>query len=122
MDTKEYFSSKSIKGRYQQVIAADTARALISFCEQEPEFAQAVEESGKTFQDCLDSVCKNVGSGISDFTVFSRAVKFYFSTAEVHFNMTIDLIGGNDRKDPPITMTQHASESLSVSLDELLDF
>lgn len=122
MDTKKYFSSKSIKGRYQQVIAADTARALISFCEQEPEFEQAVEESGKTFQDCLDSVCKGIRNSLSDLEAYKRAVRFFFSTADVHFNMTIDLTGGNDRKDPPITMTQHASESLSVSLDELLDF
>lgn len=122
MNTKEYFFSGKIKGKYQQAIAPETAKALTLFCEQEPEFAQAVEESGKTFQDCLDSVCKKIGSSISDLEAYKRAVKFYFSTADVHFNMTIDLCGDNGHADPPITMTQHKPESLSVSLDELLDF
>lgn len=123
MNTKKYFFSGKIKGKYQRAIAPETAKALTSFCEQEPEFAQAVEESGKTFQECLDSVCKNIGSSISDIEVYSRAVKFYFSTAKVHFIMTIDLCGDNGHKDPPIIMTQHNKpESLSVSLDELLDF
>lgn len=122
MNTKDYFFKGEIKGKYQKAIAPETAKALTFFCEQEPEFEQAVEESGKTFQDCLDSVCKNIGSSISDLEVYRRAVKFYFSTAEVHFNMTIDLIGDIGHKDPPITMTQHKTESLSVSLDELLDF
>ena len=122
MDTKKYFFEGEIKGKYQRAIAPETAKALTFFCEQEPEFAQAVEESGKTFQECLDSVCKKIGSSISDLEVYSRAVKFYFSTAEIHFNMTIDLCGNNGHVDPPITMTQHKPESLSVSLDELLDF
>lgn len=122
MDTKKYFFEGKIKGKYQQAIAPETAKALTLFCEQEPEFAQAVEQSGKTFQECLDSVCKKIGSSISDLEVYSRAVRFYFSTAEVHFDMTIDLSGGNGHEDPPITMTQHKPESLSVSLDELLDF
>lgn len=119
MDKEKYFDVKNIKGRYQQAVAADTAKALTLFCSQEPEFEQAIEQSDKTFQECLDSVVKGVSESVSDFKAYNKAVKFYFSTAVVHFNMQIDLIGDSKHDDPPITMTK---SSLSVSLDSLLDF
>lgn len=119
MDKEKYFDVKDIKGKYQKAIAPDTAKALMLFCDQEPEFDQAIEQSDKTFQECLDSVTKGMKQSCSDFEVYSRAVKFYFSTAEVHFNMSIDLIGDSMHDEPPITMTK---SSLSISLDSLLDF
>ena len=79
----------------------------------------AIEQSGHTFQDCLDAIVKGIRQSCSDLDVYSRAVKYYFSTAEVHFNMSIDLCGENGYSDPPITMTK---SSISVSLDDLLDF
>lgn len=123
MDRKEYFKIKNIKGRKQKVVSSYVADTLNTFCEQEQEFEQAIEQSGKTFQECLDSIVKGTGNSISDLEVYAKAAKFYFSTAAVHFNMTIDLSGDNGHIDPPITMTQSKSKSsLSVSLDELLDF
>lgn len=118
MDKEKYFDISGIKGKYQRAVAAETAKALMLFCGQEPEFEQAVEQSGRTFQECLDGVIKGIKQSCSDIEVYSRAVKFYFSTAEVHFNMSIDLIGEN-RNEPPITLKK---SSLSVSLDSLLDF
>ena len=119
MDKEKYFDAKSIKGKYQHAVAADTAKALMHFCVQEPEFEQAIEQSGHTFQDCLDAIVKGIRQSCSDLDVYSRAVKYYFSTAEVHFNMSIDLCGENGYSDPTITMTK---SSISVSLDDLLDF
>lgn len=125
MDKEKYFDVKSIKGKKQTAIAGAVANALKQFCEQEPEFEQAVDQSGKTYGECLDSVVKGIGCSISDLEAYSKAVKFYFSTAVVHFNMLIDLSGDNGYKEPPITVTHNApkkAEILSVSLDELLDF
>ncbi len=79
MDKEKYFDAKSIKGRYQHAVAADTAKALAHFCEQEPEFEQAVEQSGKSFQECLDSVVKGIKQSCSDLEVYSRAVKFWMA-------------------------------------------
>ena len=124
MDMEKYFDTASIKGAVQQAIAESTAKALLLCCEQEQEFRQAIEQSDKSFQDCLDSVAKGVGRSISDLDAYNKAVKFYFSTASVHFNMRINLSGDNGYTPPPITMTNNSSKSgeLSVSLDELLDF
>ena len=126
-DLSEYFAGR-IKGNVQGAIAPSVADALTSFCEQEPEFKDAILDSGKTFQDCLDSVAEGVTRSLSDIEAYRRAVKFYFSTATVSFVMTIDLCGDNGAEKPPITMTKNTSEdkpqskSLSVSLDDLLDF
>ncbi len=122
-DLKGYFDTSIIVGQYQRAVAPKTAKALMQFCEQEPEFEQAIEQSGVDFQCCLDKVIKGVGESISDLEVYTKAVKFYFSTATVHFRMTIDLSGDNGHTEPPIIMTQSKPKSsLSLSLDELLDF
>lgn len=122
-DLKGYFDTSVIVGKYQRAVAPKTAKALMQFCEQEPEFEQAIEQSGVDFQCCLDKVIKGVGESISDLEVYTKAVKFYFSTATVHFRMTIDLSGDNGHTEPPIIMTQSKPKSsLSLSLDELLNF
>lgn len=118
MDTKSYFSVNKISGRYQQAMAPSIAQALKNFCKQESEFEQAIEQSGNSFQQCMDAVAKGVGGSISDIDAYKKAVKFYFSTATIHFNMTIDLCGDIDS--PPITMKKNDKSALSVSLDELL--
>lgn len=121
MDKEKYFEI-NIKGNIQAAIASETAKALKLFCDQQPEFEQAIEQSGKTFQECLDSVVKGVSKSISDLEVYNKAVKFYFETAKVHFNMSIDLSGDNNYTPPTITMTNFKRSGLTVTLDELLDF
>lgn len=126
-DLSEYFDIKNIKGQAQKIVSEGVAKALQHFCNEEPEFYQAIEQSGKSFAECLNEIVKDVGPskpGLSDIEVYRRAVKFYFSTATVSFNMSIDLCGDNGADKPPITMTQGKSvnKSLSLSLDDLLDF
>lgn len=118
MDLEEYFDPKVIKGRYQTAIAKATAEALQSFCCQEQEFQQAVEQSGKSFQDCLDETVKGISGSISDFDVYSKAVKFYFPGAEVRFRMEIDLIGSANET----VLEQKASRTLSAVFDSLADW
>ena len=120
MDRDTYFSEK-LKGDKQKAIASAVREALESFCDQEPEFEQAIEQSEKTFQECLESVVDKCGSCLSDIEAYRRAVKFYFSTATVSFHMTIDLSGNNGAM-KPITMTESKKDTLSISLDDLLDF
>lgn len=121
MDIEKYFNTENITDRYQQVVANDTANALKLFCNQEDEFMQAVEQSDKTFQQCLDSICKDIGKSISDMELYKKAVQFYFPTAEINFRMSIDLCGNTGYTPPSITMTEKKPK-LSVSLDDLLDF
>lgn len=120
---KRYFDILNPEGKYAKVIAKPTADALMEFCRQEPEFEQAIIQSGKSFDDCLKSITKGIGNAISDLEVYSRAVKFYFPVASVRFRMEIDLCGDNGAVDPPITMTKQAKpDAMKLSLDSLLDF
>ena len=118
MDLEKYFDTSQIKGQYQKAVAEATARTLKDFCNQEVEFLQAVEQSGKSFQNCLDEVVKSIKGSISDFEVYSRAVKFYFPGAVVHFRMEIDLIGSADAEAP----AQKESRTLSAVFDDLTDW
>ena len=129
MDFENYFKTAGINGKVQKAIARETAQALQSFCEQEPEFAQAIEQSGRTFQQCLDSIAKGAHASLSDFEAYSRAVEFYFPGAKVIFQMRIDLIG--DGTEPALSDSSQCAASgtkvgeasaLTLSFDSLLDF
>lgn len=76
--------------------------ALLSFCEQDGEFAQAVAQGG-SFQKCMEAVAHGVGSSISDLEAYKRAVQFYFPGAEIRMSMSLDLIGAaaGETKEPP---------------------
>ena len=55
MNREKYFGEK-IAGRKEEAISSAVREALESFCDQEPEFEQAIEQSGKSFQECLKEV------------------------------------------------------------------
>lgn len=83
---------KSVKGIKEKAMAGAVAEALRSFCRQDAEFAQAVDQGG-SFAACMAAVAKGVGSSISDLDAYKKAVGFYFPGAKINFRMTIDLIG-----------------------------
>lgn len=122
MDFEKYFSSSGIKGRVQQAIADETADALKDFCNQESEFAQAVQQSGKNFQQCLDYVAKGAGSSLSDFKAYSKAVEFYFPGAKIQFQMKIDLIGDADKPVPEQNTPQQKKITVSFNSSSFMDF
>lgn len=81
---------KNVKSdRYYNVLKNPVAEALISFCEQQPEFDQAVSEAKGSFSDCLAHVCKGIGGAISDIDAYRKAVEFYFPGAVVEMKMVI---------------------------------
>ncbi len=122
MDFEKYFSSSGIKGNIQQAIAAETADTLKNFCRQEAEFAQAVQQSGKSFQNCLDYVAKGAGSSLSDFKAYSKAVEFYFPGAKIQFQMKIDLIGDAVKHVPEQNTPQQKKITVSFNSSSFMDF
>ena len=104
-----------------KAVGSSVVDTLISFCEQNSEFAQAVVQSDKTVGDCIESTIKGSGSSISDIEVYRKAVEFYFSGATVHFNMTVDL-GDNGFSNSPAPTEDKPVQatSLQLSLDDLL--
>ena len=81
---------KEVKGTKESAMKGAVRDALLDFCRQNEEFAQAVVQGG-SFKDCMTAVAKGVGSSISDLEAYRRAVSFYFDGAKVNFSMTIQL-------------------------------
>lgn len=76
-------------GKRELVMKDAVKAALISFIEQDAEFAKAVTDNSQTFGDCMKEVAKGVGNSISDFEAFGRAAAFYFPGAKIEFKMVI---------------------------------
>lgn len=112
---KEHTSAKY--DRCAKVMAPDTLKALLSFVEQDTEFAEAVNQNSQTFGDCMAAVAKNCGGAISDFEAFKRAVQFYFPGAEIEYQMRIKVNPfENSEQDK-----QSESNIKTLSLLDLLD-
>ncbi len=138
---KAYFEYNG-NNKVGKLIAKPTADALLTFCEQEPEFEQAIEQSGKSFDDCIKEIAGGFSASnpaCSDFTVFKKAVQFYFPGATISYNMDIHLSGTVEAKEkklykkpevippPPVSAPKpsasaSASKKLTLNLDDLLDF
>ena len=96
---KKLEAVKSVKGQKENAMLQPVREALIRFCKQDEEFAQAVAQGG-SLEDCMRAVANGVGNHISDLVAYRKAVQFYFEGAEVVFQMKIDVcpnrVGGGD--------------------------
>lgn len=88
-ELKEFNEQKA--GRYGVVVKDAVADALLDFCRQDDEFAQAIVQADKTLTECCKEIMNNCGNSISDLEVYKRAVAFYFPGAGINMTMTIDL-------------------------------
>lgn len=64
---------------------------LISFCQQDTRFADAVFEKKETLSDCVKAVAHGATYMISDVDAYKKAVQFYFPAADVDFKCVIVL-------------------------------
>ena len=123
MDIKEKLTAelKDAKlGRYENVVKPYVLDEICIFAKQNSEFAQAIEQSDKSFADCLKATVKGAGSSLEDLEVYKRAVAFYFPGADIKCTMTLDL--GDDGFSNSKTSTEADSGKLQLDLDSLLDF
>ena len=81
---------KTVTGRYELAMSSAVRDALLEFCRQNEEFAQAVAQGG-SFRDCMTAVAKGVAGSISDLEAYRRAASFYFDGAKVQLTMSIQL-------------------------------
>jgi hypothetical protein len=111
--------------RYGSIMKDDVCKALIGFCRQDAEFAQAVYQGG-SFADCMKAVAKNCGHGISDLEAYRRAVQFYFQGADIRYTMTVNLCAGvekpeEEKPEPKAVSLPVQEKKGAISLD-LSDF
>ncbi len=101
--------------RYGTAMKQAVAEALIEFCRQDEEFAQAVVQGG-SFEDCMKAVGAKVkGGAISDMEAYGEAVRFYFPGAGIDVKMTIDLCAS-------VRSTEAAKDEPAGLILDLSDF
>ena len=103
-------------GRYENVVKPYVLDEICIFAEQNSEFAQAIEQSDKSFADCLNASVAGVKEHISDLDCYKRAVAFYFPGADIKCTMTLNL-GDNGFSSETSTGTD--SGKLQLDLDSL---
>ena len=108
---------KAVTGAKERAMMKDVRAALVDFCRQDDEFAQAVVQGG-TLAGCLKAVAQGVGSSISDLEAYQKAVQYYFPGAKIRFQMTIDLVGDAAKEEG--YQPKHAAETKPAGL--VLDF
>ena len=99
--------------RNVMLIKDNVADALLEFCKQDGEFAQAVVQGG-SFGDCMAKVVSGINSVLSDLEAYRRAAAFYFPGADIHFDMRIDLCAGVGGEDKP-------KNGVLISLDSFFE-
>ena len=124
MDIEEKLTAELenvILGKKETAVKDAVLKTICKFCEQNAEFKQAIEQSNKSFADCLKATVKNAGTSIEDLEVYKRAVAFYFPGADIKCTMTLDL-GDEGFSNNSETPTGSAGGKLQLDLDSLLDF
>lgn len=123
-----------VTGQKEKAMADAVMEIIELFCQQEPEFAQAVVQ-GQSFADCMKKVAAGIGSSIKDLDAYKRAVQFYFPGAQVHMELTIDLVGATAEPALPAETAEPAAmvvpthelegakgKILTLDLDDLFSF
>lgn len=110
---------KNFKGdQYAKAVSGYVHGVLLNFCQQEPEFAQAIVQNDKTLSDACAAATKEHKQAMSDLEVCRKAVEFYFPGAGVEFKMTIDLCASVK---PADETTEKRPRLLKFNLEDLLD-
>lgn len=125
MDIKEKLTAELTNaklGKYENVVKSYVLDEICIFAKQNSEFAQAIEQSDKSFADCLKATVKGAGASLEDLEVYKRAVAFYFPGADIKCTMTLDLGDGGFSNSDSKTSTEADSGKLQLDLDSLLDF
>ena len=107
-ELKQLKGSKNLDSKISTMMEA-VHDALVEFCRQTEEFAQAVVQGG-SFDQCMVAVAKGVGSSISDLDAYRRAVQFYFPGADIRVKMTVNLMAS-------VEEDAHQSAAAPVVLD-----
>ena len=76
-------------GKHAKAVYVAVMEAMIGFCEQQEELADAVLQQEKTLGYCCEQIMKGCGSSISDIEVYAKAVSFYFPGARIEMKMTV---------------------------------
>lgn len=100
-EAKQKLKKEAAAGKFDRYAAAmkpEVVKALEDFCRQSEVFAEAVAH-GRSFEECMKAVAKDIKGSISDLEAYKRAVKFYMKDADIRFCM--EITAGQERLQEP---------------------
>lgn len=111
--------SASVKVSGKAAAVKDAVKdALLQFCRQSEEFAEEVCATGKCMEECLVEITKDIGSSISDFELYRRAVAFWMEGADVFAELRIVL---PEEKTPDVRENGRRERKTKIlSLEDLM--
>ena len=112
---------EAAKSRKARAVYTAVRDALVLFCEQNEEFADAILQNDKTLGDCCEKIMEKSGDAISDIEVYARAVEFYFPGAVIEMKMTVYM--SRFERDAALSgvKSQSNAKVLDLRLEDLLD-
>lgn len=105
--------TKPLRDAMHAFLVPHVANALVSFCEQDADFAAAVVEKGADLVGCMRSM-KLPGHGLgylSDFDVYRMAVQYFLDGADVEWSMRVQV---------PKSQSIGKARVLELSLEDFL--
>lgn len=107
--------------RKAQAVYSAVRDTLVSFCEQNEEFADAVLQSAGTLGACCEKITEKCGNAISDLDLYVRAVEFYFPGAVIEMKMTVYM--SKFERDAAVRDAKSGASAkvLDLRLEDLLD-
>jgi len=106
---------KAHMDKYADAMKRSVRDALLDFCRQDAEFAQAVAQGG-SFAECMKAVAKCVkGNTLSDLEAWGAAVRFYFPGAGIHCEMRINLCASVEDEETAAPTPQKAGPIIDLS-------
>ena len=115
---------KDFKGdKYEEIMKYAVLDALIGFCEQNAEFADAVLVEDKAFKDAMATVKKAIkGNGISDIEAYRAAVSYYFPGAVIDYVMNIRMSEFEEPKNEPKMEPKKEDKKAKILSLDISDF
>ena len=80
-------------GQKEKAVSKFAAETVTHFCQESPQFAEAVYKTRRTLSDCCAQVMKGTGNCVRDIDVYRGIVRAYFPNADVKFMMNIEING-----------------------------
>ena len=108
---------KGAKSRCATAVYDAVRDALVGFCEQQEEFADAVLQ-GASLGECCEEIMKGCGSSISDLEVYAKAVAFYFPGAKVEMKMTV-YMSEFEKEEKQVAETKPVAKILDLKFEDL---
>ena len=109
--------------KYTEIMKGAVLDALLCFCKQNAEFADAIMVEDKIFAGAMGAVKRAIkGHGIADIEAYRAAVSYYFPGAQIDYVMNIRMSEFEEPKNEPKIENKKENKKAQILSINLSDF